>query len=311
LKKLTLVDQGKLYYAISPLNKPTLRIDPGETISIETEDAFSGQIRKESDRRDLTKIPYPNPQSGPIFINGAKKGDTLAIKIEDIRPLIGQGATRIISFWYTSRYDTELMQKFLVSPEIPHGTKVCPIENGKVFFDGMALPYRPMIGTIATADSMETYLTWFPGPHGGNMDIPEIIIGATLYLPVRVDGALLHLGDVHAIQGSGELSGGAVEMPSLTTLTIDLLRVHPTNWPRLENEEMLFTVAATQTGRTFEEAMRLAFMELIFWLENEYGIERWHAFELLTMVSNIRVGNFWTVAVGIPKEYLKSKEMPS
>ena len=73
------------------------------------------------------------------------------------------------------------------------------------------------------------------------MDIPDIGIGATVYLPVRVEGALLHIGDAHAAQGEGELSGAAVEMPSLTTLTVDLIKNRPPiNWPRIELLETSF-----------------------------------------------------------------------
>ncbi len=299
-----MADQGEFCYTISPHNKPRLAIDPGEEVIVETEDAFSGQIRREGDRRDLQKMPHSNPQSGPIYVKGTKKGDTLAVKIEDIQPLIGQGSTRIVSFWYASKYDTDLTSKFLGHDAVPHGTRVCPISDGKVHFGDFAIPYRPMIGTISTADPMESYLSWLPGPHGGNMDLGQITVGATVYLPVRVDGALLHLGDVHAVQGDGELSGAAVEMPARTRLKIDVIRNRAIEWPRLEDDSTLYAVAATQAGRSLEDAMRMAFMNLILWLETDYGIDRWLAFGLLTLVSQVRIGNFWTVAVGVPKKYL-------
>ena len=98
-----MADQGEFCYTISPHNKPRLAIEPGEEVVVETEDAFSGQIRREGDRRDLQKMPHSNPQSGPIYVRGTKKGDTLAVKIEDIQPLTGQGSTRIVSFWYSRR----------------------------------------------------------------------------------------------------------------------------------------------------------------------------------------------------------------
>jgi acetamidase/formamidase len=304
MKELTLAEQGELCYTISPQNKPRLTVDPGETVIVETEDAFSGQVRTDEDRRDTTKAPYGNPQSGPIYVRGAKKGDALAVKIEDIQPLIGQGATRIVSFWFTSKYDTDLANRFLAYDKTPHGTKVCPIRDGKVHFGDFEIPYSPMIGTIGTADSVESYTCWLPGPHGGNMDIAQVTTGATLYLPVRVEGALLHLGDVHAVQGEGELSGAAVEMPAKTRLKIDLFKGREISWPRLEDASSLYSISATQSGRSFEDAMRAAFMDLTLWLEAEYGIDRWVAFELLTLVSQVKVGNFWTVAVGVPKKYL-------
>jgi amidase len=307
LKRLSLKDQGKLLYTISAQNKPRLFVDPGETFSVETEDAFSGQIRKEGDARDVKKVPYGNPQSGPVYVNGAKPGDVLAVTVENIEPLIGQGATRIVSSWYTSKNDAELLNRFLnASASVPHGTKICKIRDAVIELDRFKIPYKPMIGTMSTADPDESYLAWFPGPHGGNMDIPEIGNGATVYLPVRVDGALLHIGDAHAAQGEGELSGAAVEMPAVTTLKVALNNSprRPINWPRLETRDDLYVIVATETGRPFEEALRLGFLQLAMWLEEEYDIDRWLAFELLTMVSKIVVGNFWTVAVGVPKRYL-------
>src|SRR6476469_6271286 len=85
---------GPLYSEFSRHNEPRLQIAPGETIVVESEDAFSGQIRTNSDRRDKTKKPYANPQTGPIWIEGAGPGDALAVTIHEIKPLIGQCATR-------------------------------------------------------------------------------------------------------------------------------------------------------------------------------------------------------------------------
>lgn len=306
MKRLSLKDQGDLLYTISSQHKPRLFVNSGETFCVETEDAFSGQIRKEGDLRDLKRIPYGNPQSGPIYVNNAKPGDILSVQIQDIVPLTGQGATRIVSSWYTSKSDEDLINKFLnPTSNVPHGTNVCKIADGIVHLGEFKIPYKPMIGTMSTADPLESYLAWFPGPHGGNMDIPEVTNGSTLYLPVKVEGAFLHVGDAHAVQGDGELSGAAVEMPSETTLKVDVIKNQQViGWPRLENKEDIFVIVATETGRPFEEAMRIGFLQLALWIEEVSGIERWRAFELLTMVGKIRVGNFWTVAVGVPKSYL-------
>jgi acetamidase/formamidase len=99
MKRLTLADQKTLHYSLGPFYEPTLRIEPRETILVETEDAFSGQIRSPQDRRDTATIPFPNPVTGPIYVEGAEKGDTLAVKIKEIKPTRGQGATRIPSWW--------------------------------------------------------------------------------------------------------------------------------------------------------------------------------------------------------------------
>ena len=117
-----------------------------------------------------------------------------------------------------------------------------PIEKDRVYFDQLALPYRPMIGTIGTAPELEGISTYLPGHHGGNMDLPCVTTGCKIHFPVKVPGALLHIGDAHAIQGEGEISGVAVEMPSEVTLNVDLVKNKAIDWPRIENEGMLSTL---------------------------------------------------------------------
>jgi acetamidase/formamidase len=304
MKRLSLKKQEDLCYTISPFNKPKLKVNAGETIVIETEDAWSGQIRKLSDRRDYKKMPYTNPQSGPIYINDAKKGDTLAVEIKDVRPRIKQGGTFIAKWWW---YLGHLQSNFTISNflnvKIPENLKIMKIKNGKLYFNKLALPYKPMIGTIGTAPDIEAISTYLPGPHGGNMDLPCITSGSKLYLPVKVKGALLHLGDVHAIQGEGEISGIAAEMPAKVTVKIDLIKGKEIEWPRLENDDYIMAIACSGVGRGLEDAIRLAYVNLVGWME-EYGIDKWDAWELCSLLGKVTVGNIWTVAAGFPKKYL-------
>jgi acetamidase/formamidase len=205
---------GPLYYEFSRHNPPRLRVHPGETVHVETEDAFSGQIRTDADRRDKRKRPYGNPQTGPIWVEGAEPGDCLAVRIDDIQPSLGQCATR------TS--DPRQLCEWL-GTDCPHGTHVCPIRDDVIHWsDKIKIPYRPyrpMLGCIGTAPDMGVPTTMPAGTHGGNMDIIETCPGHTVYLPVFVPGALLYLGDAHAAMGHGELSASGLEMPSLTTIT--------------------------------------------------------------------------------------------
>src|SRR5882724_8794022 len=113
MKRLPL---GPLYYEFSRHVEPRLRIAPGETVVVESEDAFSGQIRTNDDRRDKAKMPYSNPQTGPIFVEGAEPGDALAVRIESIEPVGGQCVTR------TS--DPNQLAHWL-GTDCPHGTHVC------------------------------------------------------------------------------------------------------------------------------------------------------------------------------------------
>jgi len=299
-----LADQKTLRYSLGPFYEPTLRIESGETILVETEDAFSGQIRSPQDRRDTTAIPFPNPVTGPIYVEGAEKGDTLAVKIKEIKPTRGQGATRIPSWWWYLCEPADHAYRDFLGVNLPHGTRICPIRDGKVFFDERhTLPYAPMIGTVGTAPEIESISSEKPGPHGGNMDLPDITCGSTLYLPINIRGAFLYVGDVHATQGDAELCGTAIEMPAEVEATVDVIKKKRIDWPRIETGEYIAAVACSATGIPLEEAVRVAFLELIRWLESDYGFDRWDAYQLCTQVAKVSLGNVWTVAGKFPKKY--------
>lgn len=289
---------GPLYYEFSRHNEPRLRIQPGETVLIESEDAFSGQIRTNEDRRDKTKKPYGNPQTGPIFVESAQPGDTLAVAVDDIQPANGQCATR------TS--DPKLLAQWL-GDDCPHGTHVCPIKDGLIHWsDQITLPYRPMLGCIGTAPDTGVPTTGPAGPHGGNMDIIETCPGNTIYLPVFVEGALLYLGDAHATMGHGELSASGLEMAAHTTITVNVIRDKKIPAPRIESPDEIMTIA---TGCPMERSIAEAFSMLILWMEADYGWDRWRAFDLLTHAGQISVGYYdiGTVATKISKSYLTRK----
>ena len=292
MKKLPM---GPLYYEFSRHNEPRLRITPGETVLVEAEDAFSGQIRTNDDRRDKIKKPYGNPQTGPIWIEGAEPGDALAVKIEEILPSIGQCATR------TS--DPRQLAEWL-GDDCPHGVHVCPIRDGQIYWsDDITIPYTPMLGCIGTAPDTGVPTTGPAGPHGGNMDIIETCPGNTVYLPVFVEGGYLYLGDAHAAMGHGELSASGLEMPSETKITVDLIKGKNLPGPRIESTTEIMTVA---TGCPMERSTAQAYAWLILWMEEEFGWDRWKAYDILTHVGQISVGYYQigTVAAKIAKRYL-------
>jgi acetamidase/formamidase len=286
---------GPLYYEFSRHNEPRLRMQPGESVLIETEDAFSGQIRTNDDRRDKTKRPYGNPQTGPIWVEGAEPGDTLAVHILDIQPSLGQCATR------TS--DPKQLAEWL-GTDCPHGTHVCPIRDGFIHWsDSVRIPYRPMLGCIGTAPDTGVPTTMPAGAHGGNMDIVETCPGNIVYLPVYVPGAFLYLGDAHAAMGHGELSASGLEMPSETIVRVELVKSKKLAGPRIESPTEIMTIVS---GCPAERSMAEAFARLILWMEAEYGWNRWRAYDLLTHVATISVGYyaFGTVAAKVEKRYL-------
>jgi acetamidase/formamidase len=254
-------------------------------------------VRKEGDRRDTQKLPYGNPQSGPIYVKGADKGDTLAVRIEKIEPRIGLSFTRTGSHGGLGEY---------LGLEPPHGTRICPVHDGKVWWnDHVAVPYAPMVGTIGCAPEMGVPTSGPAGAWGGNMDIKEVTDGNTVFLPVYVPGALLHLGDAHAAQGDGELCATAFEMPATVTITVDLLKGETIQRPRIRSPQEIMTVA---TGTPMERSVARAYADLILWMEEEYGVPRWDGFNLLTQVGSISVGHYLlgTVCTKVRLEYVQA-----
>jgi acetamidase/formamidase len=286
---------GRLIYEFSRHNEPVLHIESGETILVETEDALSGQIRTNEDRRDKSKMPYSNPVNGPISIEAAEPGDALAVKIEEIRPRDGQCAT------YTGN-PKQLCQ--WLGTDVPHGAHVCPIADGWIAFsDEIRIPYTPMLGCMGTAPAWGVPTTGPAGVHGGNMDIVEVAPGNTLVLPVFVPGGYLYLGDAHAAMGHGELSATGLEMASETTITVTLRKNQKLAGPRIATPNEIATVAS---GCPMERATAEAFAQLILWMESDFGWNRFRAYDVLTHVGRISVGYYdgGAVAVKIAREYV-------
>lgn len=294
MKRLLL---GPLYYEYSRHVEPRLRIASGETIVVESEDAFSGQIRTPADRRDKTTMPFSNPQTGPIWIDGAEPGDALAITIESITPTRGHCVTRT--------GDAGMLAQWLGS-DCPHGTHLCPIRDGQIHWsDELTIPYAPMLGCIGTAPAWGVPTTLPAGRHGGNMDIVEVCPGNTVYLGVFVPGGYLFLGDAHAAMGHGELSASGLEMAAETVITVKLLKGKSIGGPRIESSDEIMTIAS---GSPMERSAAHAMGELILWMETDYGWDRWRAYDLLTHVAQMSIGFYaiGTVAAKIAKRYLNS-----
>ena len=287
---------GPLIYEISRLREPVVTIDPGDSVVVETEDAFSGQVRVPGDVRDRVALPLSDPVAGPIVVNGAEPGDALSVHIVDIEPLLGQCATYVLP--------APPVVTSLGSP-IPDMTRICRIADGRIRWSkDSTIPYRPMIGLIACAPAMGAPTTVQAGDYGGNMDIREVAPGSTVMLPVFVPGGYLFLGDCHAAQGAGEVSGIALEMPARSRIVVDLEKGVELRWPRIETDSELMAIAC---GRPLDEAVGLAFSRLAVWLERSYGLARWEALSLLSQVGEVSVGYYWGggVAAKISKSFVQ------
>jgi acetamidase/formamidase len=289
--KLHKLKQEKFHLTISPFEKPELTIMPGDSAVIYLEDALGGKVKTEKD-----KLPSRyNPCSGPIYVKGAEKGDTLVIGIDDIKIAEEEGVSYIM-------VDTDQLSDFLLSPRME--PKITRVADGWVFFpNNVKVPTKPNIGCIGTALEDEVIATDYAGKHGGNMDNPDVCVGNKLFLPVNVSGGLLYVGDVHAVSGAGELN--CVDIAAEVTLMVNLIKSKRINWPRVESTEYIETVS---TAGSIKDAMKICLKELVLWLEEEYQMDRWNAYLLCTQVATIQTPKIVhpapTVTVRFPKAYL-------
>ena len=300
------VTSDTVHYTLSPFHKPVTKVEPRESVVVETLDALCGAVTEDTPLEKLLpegKVPnYFNPVSGPIYVKTARPGDTFTVEIID-KKVGTRGVT--VNFPGFGGLTAPYLQE-----NLPPKTKISQIENGIIHFPmengrTIKIPVQPLIGTIGTAPAIEAQLSTKPDRHGGNMDCPDVTIGNKLYLPVFVDGALLYLGDVHAVQGDCEICGVAVETPSETTVRVDVIHDKSINWPRIETPDEIITVCSSAS---LGHATRLAFTELIFWLSRDYGFDPMDAYLLCSQVAKARicqiVNERYTVAAKFPKEYL-------
>ena len=294
------VTRDVTYIAHSRFNEPTFVASPGETFIVETE-LCSGDWLKSIDDRWEPGIGFgPNP-AVVVAVEGAQPSDMLAVRIEDVRPDelgytgFGPGMTPFPDWVRHTEWGVV--------------TRTVRIRDGWIEWSrDLKLPVQPMIGTLGTAPAIEVYTNAWPGRYGGNMDAQEVRPGATVYLPVNVEGALLHVGDVHAIQGDGEINcGGGIECRAEVTLTVTLQpRPERMEWPRIVDETHLTAVGC---ARPAEDAFRIAVEQLIYWLADEYRMDEREAFLLLGQVLEARCTQFvdplYTYVAKIKREYLR------
>jgi amidase len=295
-------------YVFNPYREPIARVKPNERVTIHTDDAFESRITKKEDlpSRALATAKFLNPQTGPIYVEGAQPGDTLAVRIESIEPTRDFAVSVLIPYFggLTSTNLTRTLQE-----PLPERVWIWDlVDGGDNFVNeelGVKLPWEPFLGTLAVAPDLEAITALAPGPFGGNMDVPDVKPGNTVYLPVWNSGALVYTGDCHARQGQGELCGVAMEITSKVTVVFEVIKDKAIEWPRIESDEAIMVVGS---ARPMEDAARIANTELILWLEQEYGYDRWDAYQLLTQAGGLYVGNMvdttYSLVASIEKKYL-------
>jgi amidase len=304
------VNDVKYVYGVSP---PVARLKPGEILDTNTVDAFGNAIKKPGDT--LSMVKGDNPLTGPFYIEGAAPGDTLAVKILDLQVDGDQGVGAFAPGFgalnetnYTPMLHTPLAERIWFYP-IDHASNTATFKALDSDFS-VKIPLHPFFGCIGVAPANgEARSSIVPAEFGGNMDAPEVSVGNTLYLPVNVVGALLYMGDGHAAMGDGEVAGTAIEVPLHARLQVDLIKGQKINWPRFENDQAIMTVGAY---RPLDDSLRIAFVELVGWIHNDYGLSELDAYELLSKVAKIHLDQMvdpnYVIVASVEKKYLPLKK---
>ncbi len=307
--ELTEAKQGKYHYTMGPYSDPVLHIKPGDRVVVETRDAFDGAIKTEQDSiSEKLTVPFLNPQNGPIMIEGAEKGDVIAVYIESMVPR-GQNPRGTCCMIPDFGALTGTAYTATLNDPLPEVIRKVNVDEQWVYWsDRVTLPYKPHIGTLSCSPEIDSINSLTPDNHGGNMDLPDMGPGSITYLPVRSPGGRLFIGDAHACQGDGEVCGVAVEYATTTTIRVDLIKAWKIDWPRLENEEVIMAIGS---ARPLEDATRIAYKELVLWMARDYGFDKWDAYMMLSQCGKVRLGNFvdpkYTVGAAITKKYLAPK----
>lgn len=294
------------YHVTLGPHPPVLTLNPGDTLSTTTVDARGFDAL----RRPVT--PRGNPMTGPFFIAGAEPGDTLVVRLDEIRPNRRFG-------WCGSRIAEPIVEPAAVRaiPEAPFAVWDVDVAAGTATLKGppsklgkLVIPLEPMLGCFGVAPPRgQAISTATSGEYGGNTDYRGFVAGTTVYFPVFEPGALFFLGDGHAAQGCGEIVGSGIEISMDVTVTFGLLKGHACGWPRGENADFLFTVGC---ARPLDQCVQHATTEMLRWLQQDHGLDPLGAHLLLAQGVRYDLGNIYnpayTMICKVPKRLLPRRD---
>src|SRR5438270_10756247 len=288
--------RSEVIWSFGPDLQTVLEVEPGDTVTFETNDCFTGQIRSEDDLVtgiDMTRI---NGATGPLAVKGAEPGDSLVAEILDVRPIEWGVATLIPGFGQL----IDDVQKPL--------TRLFEVKDGMIRQnERITFPARPMVGVVGVATGGEDIPNGLPGQHGGNLDDHLHGKGARIYFPVRQPGGMFAVGDMHASMGDGEICFTGVEIAGEVSIRFELLKGKQATWPVTELADRWVPHA---TADEYCDALKLVAEEAARLLVDEHGFSLEDAFIFLSVACDCGVaqackpapGGFGTIArFSIPK----------
>jgi len=286
------LDKGKVHHKWDKRNPPAIEIESGDTVHCETVEVTNDQVTPGCPASVLTNIDFAQlyPLAGPIFVKGAEPGDILDVEILRLQTL-AWGWTGLIP-------GLGLLAEDFKEPYIRH----FDLTNGTTaaLRDDIQIPIQPFCGTMGVATDDEGPLDVLPPTKGaGNIDTRHLNVGAKLYLPVYVPGALFSAGDCHAAQGDGEVCVTGIECPMRFSLRFDVKKgrslppwryqfITPPGSLQPKSDERGY-FATTALGPDLMTNAKNAVRGLIDWLAAEYSLSPEDAYVLCSLAADLKI----------------------
>lgn len=282
------IKKEQIHFAFAPADTPVAYAENGDIVKFCCLDCYCEQILTDGFDFNNMNMQRNNPATGPLYVRGAEPGDILRVEIKAI-DLAADGSMCARTGVGIYEIDGCHCRRF-------------SIEDSEVVFDNnIRIPIRPMIGVIGTAPKTKIMSTQTPGEHGGNLDINDLGVGTLLYLPVNVPGALLSMGDIHAVQGDGETIICALEMSGKVTVKVDVLKNRqdiPT--PFIVTESHYITTASDPS---LDDCSVIASQKMHRFLQQHSNLTDVQSGLLLSLAGNLRISQIVNPAKGCIMEF--------
>jgi acetamidase/formamidase len=283
---------------------PVLHIADGDTVVTTCVDAGG------HDMTGQAVTPGGNPQTGPFYIEGAEPGDSITVTFDRMYPNRAHGYTRPIVA--ANVVDPDFVHQLpnergILTWDVDLAAGTARLQQPPAGLETLVLPLEPMLGCFGVAPPRGQAISCATSStHGGNMDYRGFCQGVTVYFPVFVPGALLHVGDGHATQGDGEIVGTGIEISFDLQFTVRLHKGKTIGWPRADNGSEILTAG---NARPLDQALQHATTEMLRWLAEDYGLDYRAGSTLLGQVVRYEIGNVfdpaYTVICKIDKRWLR------
>ena len=312
LPKSNVVKKESFHYLWSNSHKPVLSIKPGDQVHFEVNEVYSWQMTEKTKAEDFSKLDNSKlyPLAGPVYVEGAKPGDALVVRVESVKPAKWG--------WSAIMPPMGLLEEF-TDPYL-YIWNLRGAQKYARFVKQIRVPLNPFCGVMGVAPAEPGFHQVMPpGKHGGNLDIRHLTDGSTLLIPVWNDGALFSTGDVHAGQGDGEVCVTAIECAGDVTFTFDLKKnanlQAPIYYSKPLNLSRTGYFATTGIAPDLMTASKEAVRGMISFLGENLGLSMEGAYILCSVIGELRIHEIvdapnWVVGMMIPRDLIKEGRTP-